>query len=275
MAIKALDPADWLEVGADRGHQMGERRRLLRERRDEVVAALPGSEEAEDELLALLLDHLQNHARDLYKVEPDAVFEISTGWQVKRQGTPPLDLIGQLAQEDFCILQRWDGHYILTAAVLCFPGHWSLAEKIGKSLIDIHAPVPRFAEQIGDPVARLFERLEPERPVQQLNWSLVDTNQLFLPPTHRRDPIEIGPYDVGARLRLRIERQTLRRLARSSAVIFGIRTHVAALDAAIDSPKAASTLLARLGELPKSMQTYKNVIDVKPALVAYLQRRQG
>ena len=94
-------------------------------------------------------------------------------------------MIGGLVQEDFCLLQERDGRYILTAAVLCFPAHWLLSEKIGRPLIEIHAPVPGFAEQLGNPVERLFERLDPEKPVQRRNWSLVDTDRLFLPPSHR------------------------------------------------------------------------------------------
>ena len=150
-----------------------------------------------------------------------------------------------------------------------------MKEKLGRPLIDIHAPVPAFAEQLGNPISRLFDGLTPEKPVQRLNWSLVDTDALFLPPSHRRGRVEIEPDQIGDHLRLRVERQTLRRLPRSKVVVFGIRTHLAPLKEAIDGPDAATALLQRLDEMPGPMQTYKNLVNVKPALVDFLERRRG
>ena len=44
-----------------------------------------------------------------------------------------LDRLAGLAQEDFCVMQAQpDGAYALTAALLCFPAHWRLAEKLGR-----------------------------------------------------------------------------------------------------------------------------------------------
>ena len=109
--------------------------------------------------------------------------------------------------------------------------------------------------------------------MQRVNWSLVDTDALYLPPSHRRGRVAIGPEEIGERLRLRVERQTLRRLPQSEAVVFGIRTYVYPLSQAIDGGESAAALLARLEEMPKVMRTYKNLIDVKPALTAYLKSR--
>ncbi|MEZ5932975.1 MAG: DUF3445 domain-containing protein [Alphaproteobacteria bacterium] len=270
MGIKALDPADWLEFGEDAAHQLAERHRLLDERPSEVIAALPGSEAAQDELAALVLDYLERHARDRYRIETDRVVEPATGFSCDRSNA---SVLGRLVQEDFCLLQKHEGRYVLSAAVLCFPAHWSLAEKLGRPLIEIHAPVPGFAEQLGSPVERLFDNLSTEKPVQRLNWSLVDTDELFLPPSHRTEPVRLDKEDVAERVRLRVERQTLRRLPRSGAVVFGIRTHITPLAEAIDTAEAAAALIERLHELPSPMQTYKNLVRVKPALLAFLEAR--
>lgn len=274
MAIKALDPDDWIAFGDDDVHQLIERRRLLGERPGDVLAALEGSEAAQAELVALLLAHLEQHASDRYQIENDAVLDLATGFRLSRRTAPMLALIGGLVQEDFCLLQRVDDRYVLTAAVLCFPGHWSLAEKVGKPLIDIHAPVPGFAEQLGNPVERLFDRLAVDKPVQRLNWSLVDTDVLYLPPAHKKEPVEIDACDIGCQIRLRVERQTLRRLPETEAVVFGIRTFVSPLDHVIDSAGAADALIQRLHELPAPMLTYKNLAAIRPALLAYLEHQR-
>jgi len=275
MAIKALDPEDWIAFGEDADHQLAERRRLLDEQPDEVLAGLPGSEAGQAELLDLLLDHLKRHAKDRYRIDADLVVEAASGIHLPKVWKSPLHLIGRLVPEDFCLLQKRDDAYSLVAAVLCFPAHWSLNEKLGRPLIDIHAPVPGFAEQLGDPVSRLFEKLASAKPVQRLNWSLVDTDALYLPPTHRREKVDIDADEIGDRLRLRVERQTLRRLPKSGDVVFGIRTYLTPLSDAIDGPEAASALIDRLRELPNPMQRYKNLIDVKPALLRFLERRRA
>ena len=276
MAIKALDPQDWLEVGEDFSHQMQVRRRLLDERSDDVLAALPGSEAAQAELSGLLLAHLEHHCSHLYGIETDVVVELRSGlrWPRCSASLPPLDVIGRLVQEDFCLMQKHQGRYRLVAAVLCFPGHWSLAEKLGRPMLEIHAPVPGFAEQLGDPVHRLFEKLDAEKPVQRLNWSLVDTDTLYLPPSHRTEPVRLDIDDVGDRLHLRVERQTFRRLPVSEVIVFGIRTHVTPLAQAIDDAKAADALIQRLHELPDPMRAYKNLEDVRKPLLAFLERRR-
>ncbi len=274
MGIKALDPAEWIMFGEDAARQLAERRRLLDERPEDVLAALPGSEDGQAELLTLLLDHLEHHAGDRYRITTDTVFEPATGWHCRRPAASALDLVGRLVQEDFCVLHEQDDRYRLTAAVLCFPAHWSLAEKIGKPLIDIHAPVPGFAEQLGNPVERLFDNLRAAKPVQRLNWSLVDTDALFLPPAHKTALVDIDADNVGERLRLRVERQTLRRLPESGAVVFGIRTFVTPLAVAIDSAGAADALIRRLGELPPPMLAYKNLARRKASLLAFLNQRK-
>ena len=275
MAIKALDPADWIAFGDDAAHQLAERRRLLDERPGDVLAGLAGSEAGQAELLTLLLDYLERHAGDRYRIEADRIVEQASGSRFSRTAsvTMPLALAGRLVQEDFCLLQKRDGRYRLVAAVLCFPAHWSLTEKLGRPLLEIHEPVPGFAEQLGTPVERLFEKLDAKHPIQRLNWSLVNTDSLYLPPAHRHEPVSLTADEVGDRLWLRVERQTLRRLSGSGDVVFGIRTHITPLALAVDTPEAATALLARLDELPSTMQAYKNLVSIKAPLVAYLERR--
>ena len=40
----------------------------------------------------------------------------------------PLIKAARLVQEDLVILQHIDGAWVLTAGVVCFPSHWSVAD---------------------------------------------------------------------------------------------------------------------------------------------------
>jgi hypothetical protein len=276
MGISRLDVADWIEIGPSFKRQMAERRRLLDQRPTEVVDALPGSEAGQEELLSMLLDHLRDHAAGRYRFIDDAIEDGDTGARVTAGSArhAALMLAGRLVQEDFCLLQRRSEAYHLVAAVLCFPAHWRLRDKLGRPLVDIHAPVPGFAEQLGNPVDRLFERLDVERPVQRLNWSLVDTTELYLPPEHRTaPPAAITSDNAGDLLWLRVERQTLRRLPQSRDIVFGICTHLTRLADAVDGRASAEALIARLEEMPAPMAGYKNLERIEDALLGYLRQR--
>ena len=170
-------------------------------------------------------------------------------------------------------MQRGEAGYRLVAAVLCFPAHWRLADKLGRPLEVIHAPVPGFGERLADPVDRFFASIQVARPVWRVNWSLVDQPTLFLPPEHRGIPRPISAEQAGAELWLRVERQTLRRLPRSGDVVFGIHTHVDPLEDAIDSPEAAQALAARIREMPDAMARYKSILPIRAPLLAWLDGR--
>lgn len=49
-------------------------------------------------------------------------------------------------QEDLVLLTRGggDSHYRVLGGVVCFPAHWSVLEKLGQQLPDVHDPVPRW-----------------------------------------------------------------------------------------------------------------------------------
>lgn len=131
--------ADWLQRDDAFAAQMAYRDRLIAERPAEVYALLPGAEAAAAELLALVLAHVA--AAPGYAVGAEAVTR-PDGVRVPLDG-PPLVVAGRLAQEDFCLLDKAEGadEHALVGAILCFPSNWTLAQKIGRPLGRMHAPV--------------------------------------------------------------------------------------------------------------------------------------
>jgi hypothetical protein len=275
MGIKALDLAAWIEIDESFVDQLAERRWLLTERPAEVLAALPEGRAGQHELLELLLGHLPERFPEHYRRSGGLIENRATGerFDPAAFAGAPLELAGRLVQEDLCLMQRGEAGYRLVAAVLCFPAHWRLADKLGRPLELIHAPVPGFGERLAAPVDRFFGSIRVERPVWRVNWSLVDTPMLFLPPEHRGHPREIAAERAGEDLWLRVERQTLRRLPRSGDVAFGIHTYVEPLAEAIESPKAAQALAARIREMPEPMARYKSILPIRAPLLAWLDAR--
>jgi hypothetical protein len=277
MGLKALDLDDWIEIDDRFVAELARRRALLEERRDEVCLALPESLIGQAEVLALLLDHLPARFPEIYRRSPEAIENLVTGERFDLKlgawRDAPLALAGRLIQEDLCLLRRREHSYRLVAAVVCFPSHWRLADKLGQPLDLIHGPVPGFAERLATTVDRFIVNLKVERPVWRANWSLADTPELFRPPQHRPRAKSIAAEHAGEQVWLRVERQTLRRLPRTRDVLFTIRTYVEPLARVIDTPEAARALAARLAELPDAMAAYKGIAPIRAPLLAWLECR--
>ena len=108
----------------------------------------------------------------------------------------------------------------------------------------------------------------------RLNWSVMDDPTLFQPAGKWRDAHDatITERNAGDRLHLRVERQTLRRLPDSKAVLFGIRVHVYPLARVIDTPPIAAALAEAVRALPAEMAHYKSLPMFQAALLAWLDR---
>jgi hypothetical protein len=274
MGLMPLPLAQWIALDTHFAADLAAKRALLEERHAEVFAALAGTDAAAAELLQLLGRHLPSHHADSFRRDGDRLHNAATGevWDLARPPLHPLNVAGRLVQEDLCLLQSADGPFRLTAASLCSPARWRLAEKIGRPLSAVHEPVPGYAEALAGPVDRFFAALKPGRVVWRLNWGILDDPAPFQPvappPT-----ATITDENAGERLWLRVERQTLRRLPETGAVVFTIRTYITPLGRAIRAPAAAAELGSLIREMPEDMRRYKHIAAIAPALLAWLDAR--
>ena len=133
-----------------------------------------------------------------------------------------LEKAGLSVQEDLCLMNRTSEGWILKAASLCFPSRWQLREKIGKNMIHIHGPVEGYEEHLSKRVNNFFDRLGNE-PVWRRNWFIHPDNSLYQPqPPLNGDPI-IKFNEIGKKLFVRSERQTLQHLEIPGWILFTIR----------------------------------------------------
>lgn len=248
--LSPLQMADWTTRHADFGGQMAYRRRLLAERPGEVLGALNEGEDPAEELLAALLGHF-GQSRPLTAEERFC----------------PLTAIGHLVAEDFCLmtLDPASGEYRLSAAVLCFPSRWLLAEKLGRPMAPIHVPVPGYAGDLARRVNRVMAALHPDRPLVRCNWSVHPTPELFLPQSAAGG----GPrHEPTGQFYLRTERQTLVRLPRTGAIAFGIKTSVTPAECL--APAAAQGLARALAGMSAQTVAYKGGAELRDAALARL-----
>ena len=276
MGLTPQSEAEWLAPDDSLHEILGEKRQLLATRHEGVFGALPEASDASVELLQLLADHLSRRFPSFYRLDNEGrLFNRVSGetWDINVPPLHPLDLAGRLVAEDLCLLQAGDSAYRLTGASLCFPNRWQLEEKIGRPLDFIHAPVPGFAPALERPVAHFFAALKPDRILARVNWGVADDPTRFQ-PIGRDASAAITAATAGSMLHLRVERQTLRRLPQSGAVLFTIRTEITPLARVIVTPADASDLAGAIRDMSPAMLRYKHLTTVAPALLAWLDEAQ-
>lgn len=273
MDLVSVPEAVWFEIDRLYPVEMAEKRRLLACSRDAVFAVMPGSDAARAEALETVVAALTSHHPEWFSRDGVVVRNGLTGetWEVG--SIDPLDLAGRLVQEDLCLVQNSQDGPVFTAACLCFPSRWRLGDKIGKPLSAVHGPVPFYADRLARPVDRFMRHLKPGRIAARLNWSLLDDPALFQPGGKWRVAGGSGvtAENAGRCVFLRVERQTLRRLPDSGAVLFGIRVHVYPLERVIDGAARAAVLAEAVRALPGEVQQYKSLLPFRVALLGWLE----
>jgi len=177
----------------------------------------------------------------------------------------PLWSLSLLVAEDLLIMERGDDGYRLTAASLCSPSHWRLAEKFGRPLREIHDPVPGIHGALSPRIDRFLEHLRPAHPVQRFNWTLQADAGLF----HDGRAGASAQAGAAASLYYRVERQTLLRLPRSGAVVFTIRVFLHPLETLAGRPGALAALGHAVDAAPPALARYKGFERLRAALARY------
>ncbi|KAG2741684.1 hypothetical protein P692DRAFT_20839847 [Suillus brevipes Sb2] len=222
-------------------------------------------------------------------------------------GEEAMRIITGLIQEDVALMiEGTDGKYYFQAGAICIPGFWRMRDKIGMALDDIHISgnVPRFKEKLQTSMEKFFKRMPVDKPVIRNNYFM----QICKPSAHVADnddeprldveeesidPEELGwskstngpedsflhghghsappaPYLAPSTIRLRSERQTLRRLPRTGAIVFGIRTYLFKIEDIARERGVADRLASAIRSWPDDVGVYKGRKMYSEVLLKYL-----
>jgi hypothetical protein len=243
MGIRKLGDAPWLELThPEFEKQRAHRSELLAARHSELVGHIN-----EPEVLAASQELLATIEAEL------------TATGIERAAVPddlhPIDEAGRLVREDLLIHTVVDGELVLSAGSVCFPTQWALNDKLGLPLGAIHAPVPTFSSELERPVDRFMSQIRVGASVYRHNFSIVDDPKLCLSPQ------PFLPVRTINELWLRGERQTLRRLPESGAVVFTIGVDVEPMSSLADPQRrpAAAALLKVVQNMPEEILAYKGL----------------
>lgn len=166
--------------------------------------------------------------------------------------------------EDLVIMQNSPEGYRLMAASLCSPSHWRLLDKIGRTMREVHDPIPGIHDVLSPRIDRFFATQRVDFPIERFNWALQDDPDLYALPAHSDDPVL-----PDTPLWYRVERQTLRRLPESNALAFTIRVYMHPLESLRMMGGALASLLAAIDASPEPVARYKGFDRLAPALARF------
>lgn len=284
MGLVRVDESEWLTPGADLAA-----RASVFAAEPACVQVLPEGETAAAEVVAFLQSSPARGGvaqRRRGEDGEDAELQRDRGHPSDGPSARHLPLQGRIGAayalrtaaagiwEDLCILTPdATGQYRLTGAALAFPTDWHLAEKLGQALTPIHAPIHGYAEQLASGVDHFFATLPAGAIFGRTNWFVVASDAWrYLPQDepHVRFA-HVTDANAGETLFVRCERQTLRRLPQSGAVLFTIGIHVEPLD------RLSSGAVARVAHSVAGIGTGEHERRAAPfyaeALTSYAERR--
>lgn len=176
--------------------------------------------------------------------------------------------------EDLCLLTRREGEeaYRLIGAAVAWPSDWHPAQKLGLPLRALHAPIAGYEEQLASGVDRFMATLRPGAIYGRCNW--------FIAPTGQRRWLAEGPAaqafahvtrdNAGETLFVRSERQTLRRLPETGAILFTIGIYVEPLGRL--SPANVARLAGAVETLLSGEDARRGAPAYAQSLIAYAER---
>lgn len=280
IGLKPLDLNEWIEIDDTFAFHLAEKRRIHAEYGSKVFVEEADTKAAQAEVLSLLADHLPVRYPQRYSLEGAQL--TVPGQPAIDANLPPLHIASLLVQEDLILMRKSAAGWRLVAGALCFPSSWSLTEKFGKTMQDIHIPVPAFGPgtRMAGMIERIFDNLAVELPVERYNWSIQAGDALYHPLSDEQRidratmrPSRFNDQNINVSAFIRVERQTLRKLPVSGDILFTIRIFLdplAVLSRHEDRKRIATSFASQLAVLDEAQLDYKGLTGDRDRLITAL-----
>ena len=256
IGLRPFSSDEWLDVDDTFEIFLAEKKRLYSQIPEKVFQVKEDTQDAQVEVLELVRNYLREHSFE--PKQPDT-------------SHPPLLQAAMMVQEDLVLMRKSVEGWRLVAGSVCFPSSWSLQEKIGKPLHDVHAPVPDFNKgtRNANMIERIFDNLQIGVPAERFNWSVYNDDVLYHDDRCGEHMNQHGDCI------LRVERQTLTKLPKSGDILFTIRIYIDPFDALKtrdDKQKIAQGFIELLNALSPAELSYKGLDEGRDILITRLQK---
>jgi hypothetical protein len=212
---------------------------------------------------------LRNHLGDVYRAAPDAgALEAETaaliGAALGVDAGRTLPQAAALVSDDLVVMAPTEEGFVNRACVLCSPTFFSAEEAMGLSLNGLHGPVPdrlgpEQTQALGARIGRVFGALQADTVLERFNWTVQAGPERYTPSgaALRARAAAANAEEAAALLHLRVERQTIRKLPQTGAVLFTIRISIDPLAHALSAPGVAAGFARAWSATPTHVRGYK------------------
>ncbi len=175
--------------------------------------------------------------------------------------------LGRFWETDFVWMHADDsGQHRLLGGVVCFPSSWALGDKLGRTMSEIHNPVPGLNETLGKPIEAFMARQRPGDV-----W--VRENVNFARDSHRNHHPAQPKTAIDASIRpeefwFRFEHQLLLKLPISGSILFAIRIELIALADVLPDEVSAARLADIFATMSEPAAVYKGIASAREVLQA-------
>lgn len=289
MGLRTMNWDEWIELDNEFPKYHALKTQRILERGPKCSKTAPEAYDAALELLEELCSYLPERYPSLYQrldVEKygftgmknlltNEVFNISE----RPLKEDPMQLAARTIQDDLALMiERPDGQYYLLAGSILLAGFWRLEDKFGMPLSEIHTSgdVPGYKTKLEKGMMNFFRRLQPHAPVLRNNYFIqVDDNLAWSHSIGSEDAEGIGwatahKSQIVDEHWFRSERQSLRRLPRTGAVAFTIRTYFVRVTEICSEPYVPGRLASAVRSWGDDVSRYKGRERYGDVLLEYL-----
>jgi hypothetical protein len=238
MGLRTAEHEDWIQLDNQYPKYHADKAQRLAARGPKIAKTAPEAFPAAVELLEELAEYLPSRYPSLFRRTAVGIDNLWSGESFNIVERPlredPIATCGRLVQDDLALMiERPDGRYYLLSGAIVLPGFWRLEDKFGMPLSEIHTSghVPQFREKLERGMLGFFARLKCKDIFSRNNYFIqVDDSLAWSWSIGGEDDADIS-WATAEKDRavehhwFRSERQTLRRLPKTGAICFTIRTY--------------------------------------------------
>lgn len=285
MGLRTVQFDDWIQLDNHYPRYHADKARRIAERGAKCCLTMPEAYPAAVELLEELARYLPARYPTLYRQTEVGLDNLWSGEKFNIVERPlkedPIQMCARLVQDDLALMfEKPDGQYYLLSGAILLPGFWRLEDKVGMPLSEIHTSgdVPQFKEKLERGMMSFFKRLKCEDIYARNNYFIqVDDDLAWSWSIGSEDSPAIS-WDTAQKNRavehhmFRSERQTLRRLPRTGAVVFTIRTYFHPVTDIAKEDYVPGRLASAVRSWGTDVRRYKGAEKYEGVLLEYLDQ---
>lgn len=286
MGLRSIHPHEWIELDSQFPKFHADKAARIHERGKKCISTHPDAFAGAIELLEELSNYLPARYPSLFKRTPVGIDNLWSRESFNIVERPlqedPMAICARLVQDDLALMiEQPDGQYRLLAGAILLAGFWRLSDKFGMTLSNIHTSgdVPHFREKLETGMVKFFQRLKCDTFYGRNNYFLqVDDS---LPWSHsigkEDDPVvSWGTTEKNRAIEhhwFRSERQSLRRLPKSGAICFTVRTYFLPVTEMAQEDYVPGRLASAIRSWDERVSNYKGREKYGNVLLEFLDKK--